>query len=58
MGLIEQEATILLNKSLSHNTHLAYNTAITKFNQFTVQYGFTHTWYVPVDQLLYYIAYL
>ncbi|XP_056010387.1 uncharacterized protein LOC125682097 isoform X2 [Ostrea edulis] len=58
MGLIEQETSRLLDRSLAHNTHLAYNTALTKFKQFTLLYGFTSTWPVPVDQLLHYIAYL
>jgi hypothetical protein len=58
MGCLIAESKRLLNSSLSHNTHKAYQAALNKLQSFLTHYGLHQTWPLHHNTVLYFIAYL
>jgi site-specific recombinase XerD len=58
MGCLISESKRLLNSSLSHNTHKAYQAALNKLQSFLTHYGLHQTWPLHHNTVLYFIAYL
>jgi hypothetical protein len=50
MGCLIAESKRLLNSSLSHNTHKAYQAALNKLQFFLTHYGLHQTWHYTTTQ--------
>lgn len=57
MGHLNNLAQVLIHNSVAESTHKTYATSIQKFSNFRINYNLLHTWPVPINDLLLFIAY-
>lgn len=58
MESLKSEINLLINASMAQNTWKTYKTAVESFNAFRSLYKMSDIWPAPLNDIIYYIAYL